>query len=61
MHLTIDEKAKTLTVTLPLSVGPSKSGKTTVIASTRGNKVFDEVTFNGKPVTVGLNAYTALG
>ena len=61
MQLTIDEKAKTLTVTLPLSVGPSKSGKTTVIASTRGNQTSNEVTYNGKPVTVGLNAYTAIG
>jgi len=60
MNLSIDEKSKTLTVTLPLSVGPSKSGKTTVIASTRGNQT-STVTFNGKPVTVGLNAYTALG
>ena len=60
MQLSINEKAKTLTVTLPLSVGPSKSGKTTVIASTRGNQT-STVTFNGKPVTVGLNAYTAIG
>ena len=60
MQLTIDEKGKTLTVTLPLSVGPSKSGKSTVIASTRGNQT-STITYNGKPVTVGLNAYTAIG
>ena len=57
--MSINQKAKTLTVTLPLSVGPSKSGKTTVIASSRGNQTFKDVTFDGKPVTVGLNAYTA--
>lgn len=61
MQLTINEKAKTLTVTLPLSVGLSKSGKSTVIASTRGNQTSNEVTYKGKPVTVGLNAYTAVG
>ena len=61
MQMTIDEKANTLTVTLPLDPGPSKSGKTTVIASTRGNQTFNNVTYNGKPVTLGLNAYTAIG
>jgi hypothetical protein len=35
---------------------PSSSGKTLVVASTRGNTVTD-VEINGKPVTIGLNAY----
>ncbi|HEX2967156.1 MAG TPA: hypothetical protein VHO84_15330 [Syntrophorhabdaceae bacterium] len=35
---------------------PSASGKTLVIASTRGN-VTTSAQVNGKPVTVGLNAY----
>lgn len=35
---------------------PSASGKTLVVASTRGNAVTD-VLVDGKPVTVGLNAY----
>lgn len=35
---------------------PSSSGKTLVVASTRGNVVTD-VLVNGKPVTIGLNAY----
>ena len=35
---------------------PSASGKTLVVASTRGNMVTD-VTVKGKPVTIGLNAY----
>jgi len=35
---------------------PSSSGKTLVVASTRGNTVTDALV-NGKPVTIGLNAY----
>jgi|TARA_R100000687_G_scaffold73816_1_gene64565 hypothetical protein len=58
MKVTINEKAGTMTVVLPLSPGPSKSGKSIVIASTRGNQT-STATFNGKPVTVGVNAYTA--
>ncbi len=37
-------------------VRPSASGKTLVIASTRGNLKTDQV-YNGQPVTVGLNVY----
>ena len=60
MKITINEKANTMTVTLPLTPGPSKSGKSMVIASTRGNQT-STATFDGKPVTVGVNAYTAIG
>ena len=35
---------------------PSASGKTLVVASSRGNVVTQAVV-NGKPVTVGFNAY----
>jgi hypothetical protein len=35
---------------------PSASGKTLVVASTRGNKETD-VLIDGKPVIIGLNAY----
>lgn len=35
---------------------PSGSGKTLVVASTRGN-VVTTVEVDGKPVTIGLNAY----
>ena len=35
---------------------PSASGKTLVVASTRGNAITD-VLVDGKPVTIGLNAY----
>jgi hypothetical protein len=60
MKVTINEKAGTVTVVLPLTPGPSKSGKSMVIASTRGNQTSTAV-YNGKPVTVGVNAYTANG
>ena len=60
MKVTINEKAGTLTVVLPITPGPSKSGKSLVIASTRGNQT-STATYDGKPVTVGLNAYTAIG
>ena len=35
---------------------PSSSGKTLVVASTRGNAVTD-VLVDGQPVIIGLNAY----
>jgi hypothetical protein len=35
---------------------PSASGKTLVVASTRGNKATD-VVIDGKPAIIGLNAY----
>jgi hypothetical protein len=35
---------------------PSSSGKTLVVASTRGN-MKTELKVNGKPLTIGLNAY----
>ena len=43
-------------ITLPISPRPSKSGKTTVIASTAGNQP-SAATYNGQPVIVGVNAY----
>ena len=54
---TIDEKAKTLTLVLDLEEPtPSASGKTLVVASTRGNSSTTAMV-NGKPLTVGVNAY----
>ncbi len=35
---------------------PSASGKTMVVASTRGN-ISTDVMVDGKPLTIGLNAY----
>ncbi len=46
-----------LIITLPLSAPTrSASGKTLVVASTRGNMT-TEAMVNGKPVIVGVNAY----
>jgi hypothetical protein len=57
--VTIDEKARTLTVVLPLQTPtPSASGKTLVVASTRGNMATTAV-IDGKPVIIGVNAYIA--
>lgn len=46
-----------LVIRIPLQApAPSASGKTLVVASSRGNtRTTAEV--NGKPITVGLNAY----
>lgn len=43
-------------LTIPVSPRPSKSGKTTVIASSAGNRPTTAV-YDGKPIVVGLNAY----
>ena len=46
-----------LVLTLPLEKPtPSASGKTLVVASTHGNQR-TTVEIDGKPVTVGVNAY----
>lgn len=48
-----------LVITAPLGTPqPSASGKTLVVASTRGNMKTTAMV-NGKPVTIGLNAYIA--
>ena len=60
MKVTINEKNGTMTVVLPITPATSKSGKSLVIASTRGNQT-TTATYEGKPVTLGFNAYTAIG
>lgn len=51
---------QTLVIEMPMQKPtPSASGKTLVIASTRGNKISDAVV-DGKLVTIGLNAYIPL-
>jgi len=58
MRVEIDEKANELVVRIPMQAPqPSASGKTLVVASTRGNKE-TSAQVNGKPVYIGLNAYT---
>lgn len=55
MTVKVDEKKKTITITIPLQEPKkSKSGKTEVIASLTGET---DQTFKGKPVHVSLNAY----
>ena len=56
--MTAKIEGKKLTIVIDLDdPTPSASGKTLVVASTHGNKVFESVKVNGKPVTIGLNAY----
>jgi hypothetical protein len=46
-----------LVIRIPMGTPtPSASGKSLVVASTRGNAVTD-CQIQGKPVTIGLNAY----
>lgn len=42
----------TITIDLKANLGPSASGKTVMVATTRGN-----VTIEGTDVVLGLNAY----
>ena len=55
MNVSIEENV--LVVRIPLqSPAPSASGKTLVVASSRGN-VTTTAMVNGKPIVIGLNAY----
>jgi hypothetical protein len=62
MNVSITENngVSTLTIEVPVSLRPSKSGKTMLVASSGGN-VTTTAIVDGKPVTVGLNAYIAKG
>ena len=52
-----DEGKQKLVITVDLEKPtPSSSGKTLVVASSRGNQA-TEVSIEGKPVIVGFNAY----
>jgi hypothetical protein len=57
MDVSLSEDGNFLVVKLAVSPRPSKSGKTTVIATTSGNQTFSDVIYDGKPVTIGVNAY----
>jgi hypothetical protein len=57
MNPTVTIKGNRITIEVDLQEPtPSKSGKTLVIASTRGN-VQTKTVHNGKPVYIGVNAY----
>jgi len=46
-----------LVIKLPIAPHTSKSGKSTIIATTSGNKT-TELEHDGKKVVIGVNAYT---
>jgi hypothetical protein len=57
MAMTVEIKNGKLCIEIDLETPtPSSSGKTLVVASTHGNSV-TSVMIEGKPVTIGLNAY----
>ena len=57
MNVKIDEKTNEMVIRVPLgTLRPSKSGKTILVATSGGNKP-TTATVDGKPVTIGLNAY----
>ena len=55
MKVTIEGKELVIRIEMQEPT-PSASGKTLVVATTRGNMV-TEAKVDGKPVTVGVNAY----
>ena len=57
MAMKVEIRGNKLCLEIDLEIPtPSSSGKTLVVASTRGNTVTD-IEIDGKPVTIGLNAY----
>jgi hypothetical protein len=57
MNVTVDKTKNELVIRLPLQEPAlSASGKTFVVASSRGN-VTTTALIDGKPITVGINAY----
>jgi hypothetical protein len=59
MNVSINDKKTHLLIEIPMQAPtPSASGKTLVVATTRGN-MKTSATVNGKPITIGLNAYIA--
>lgn len=60
MAMTVEIKGNKLCIEIDLEKPtPSSSGKTLVVASTRGNTV-TTAEVDGKPITIGLNAYIKL-
>lgn len=56
--MTVTVEGNVLHIAIPLQTPtPSASGKTLVVASTHGN-LRTTVLVQGKPLTVGLNAFT---
>jgi hypothetical protein len=61
--LKFDAKTGVATIELQLDMKgrPSTSGKTTVHFSTNGNQRVDEIQVGGRPLVIGINAYTPKG
>ena len=59
MKVSLSEDGSKLTVEMAVSPRTSKSGKSTVVATSSGNKTFSDVLFDGKPITIGVNAYVS--
>jgi len=55
VQMTVDGNMLTLKIDLSKTQGPSKSGKTIIIASTEGN-----VNIEGSKATLGLNVYKSV-
>ena len=62
MNVSIKENngVSTLTIEVPVSLRPSNSGKTMLVASSGGNQT-TTAQVDGKNVVVGLNAYIPKG
>jgi len=56
MKATLKNDILTIEIEINKEPVPSASGKTLVVASTRGN-ITTDVLVNGKPLVIGLNAY----
>lgn len=58
LKVSVDEKKQTVTIEMPLinPPEPSKTGRTLLVATTRG-AVESEVAVNGQPLQINLNAY----
>lgn len=52
IEIKVNKNVLTITVDLSKEVGPSKSGKTTIIATTAGN-----VAIPGTDAVIGMNIY----
>ncbi|MHC1766122.1 MAG: hypothetical protein AB9869_17780 [Verrucomicrobiia bacterium] len=56
MNAKIEGRELVIRIPIEEQPQPSASGKTLVVATTRGN-VRTSITIQGKPVTIGVNAY----
>lgn len=55
--MTVKVEKNQIVISIPISPRASKTGKTTVIASSQGNVPVPGVMYEGKQLVVGVNAY----